>query len=62
VPVVSEMIEQVESVHAPCIARPRNPPSIQAARNCLRIFLALSGFCLALRISAYANAAEKKQW
>ena len=30
-------------------ARPRGPASIQVASNCLRIFLAWSGFCLANR-------------
>ena len=40
----------------------RRISNIQAARSCLLIFLASSGFCLARRISAFANAAEKKQW
>ncbi len=44
-PVVSEMIEQAESEHAQGIARPRNLATIRVARNCLRIFLASSGFC-----------------
>ncbi len=45
-PVVSEMIEA----------------SIRAARNCLRVSRASSGFCLARRISAFANAAAEKRW
>jgi hypothetical protein len=45
-PVVSAMIDQAESEHTrQCIARPRNPSSIRGARNCLRIFLVLNGFC-----------------
>jgi hypothetical protein len=44
-PVVSEMIEQAESEHAPLHRRPRNPLSIRVARSCRRIFIALSGFC-----------------
>ena len=38
-PVVSEMIEQAESEHAPA-HRSESRPSIRAARSCLRIFLA----------------------
>jgi len=33
-----------------------------AARNCLRLFLAWSGSCLARRISACARVAANKQW
>jgi hypothetical protein len=61
-PVVSEMIEQEESEHAPVHRSTKSRPSIQAARNCLPIFLAWSGFCLARRISVCANAAAKKLW
>src|SRR5258708_4922149 len=71
-PVVSEIVEQAESAHALSsrrrartrqrIARPRNPSSIPGARSCLRTFRASNGFCLAHRIGAFANAAEKKQW
>ena len=39
-PVVSEMIEQVESEHAPVHRSTKKSGSIRAARNCLRIFLA----------------------
>jgi hypothetical protein len=35
-PVVSEMIEQTESEHAPVHRRPRNPSSIRVARSCRR--------------------------
>ena len=62
-PVVSEMIEQAESEHAPVHRLDEaDPQSIRAARNCLRIFRAWSGFCLARRISACASAAAKKPW
>src|ERR1700730_1906482 len=37
-PVVSEMIERRRESTRGCITRPGHPPSIQAARNCLRIF------------------------
>jgi hypothetical protein len=43
-----------------CTTIRSDPQSIQAARNCLRIFRASSGFCLAHRISAFANAAAEK--
>src|SRR5271166_6005867 len=61
-PVVSEMIEHADSEHAPVRRPTRDQASIRAARNCLRIFRASSGFCLARRISACANAAAKKPW
>ena len=61
-PVVSEMIEQAESEHTPVHRSTKKSASIRVARNCRRIFLALSGFCPAHQISAYANAAEKKRW
>ena len=44
-PVVNEMIEQSRESTRGCITRPGHPANIPAARNCLRIFLALSGFC-----------------
>jgi hypothetical protein len=43
-----------------CTTIRSDPQSIQAARNFLRIFRASSGFCLAHRISAFANAAAEK--
>ena len=60
-PVISEMTEQAESEHAPA-HRSMKSAKHPAARSCLRIFLASSGFCLARRISACASAAAKKRW
>ena len=59
-PVVSEVIVQAESERAPVRRSTNRSASIRAARNCLQIFLAWSGFCLARRISACANAAAEK--
>jgi hypothetical protein len=61
-PVVSEMIEQAESEHAPVHRSTKKSVTHPVAGSCRRIFLASSGFCLARRISAYADAAEEKQW
>ncbi len=62
-PVVSEMIEQAESKHAPVHHSTKESGKHPGRpRSCPRTFLAWSGFCLARRISACATAAEQNQW